>query len=185
MHSTSASLLRKIRESADQHAWTRFVALYQPLLSHWAQALVPEADVPDFVQDIFVILFRELPTFDYDPSRSFRGWLRTIVTNEYYGRGRKRPVDKPSMAVEEQPDSDPALKIDKDEYNRYLVDRALAIIKTDFDRKTWQAFLMRAQEDRPAKEVGQELGLTEQAVWLACFRVRKRVKDELEGLMEH
>ena len=37
MHSTSGSLLARLRQPSDEAAWVRFVKLYTPLLYHWAQ----------------------------------------------------------------------------------------------------------------------------------------------------
>ena len=89
-HLTSVSLLQRLRRSQDDDAWRRFVSLYTPLLVAWARKLgVPPHEAGDLVQDVFMRLAQELPRFDYDRGRRFRGWLWTILLNKW--RDRRRP----------------------------------------------------------------------------------------------
>ena len=57
MFTTSVSLLERLRQPAEQEAWTRFVQLYTPLIYGWARrvGLSPE-DASDLVQDVFAAL---------------------------------------------------------------------------------------------------------------------------------
>ena len=89
MHTTSVSLLKRLHQPEDQLAWARFVDLYTPLLFHWARRTgLPEADAADLIQDVFGVLVRKLPEFAYDEQRSFRGWLRTVLLNQWRTRLR-------------------------------------------------------------------------------------------------
>src|SRR5215510_6591385 len=91
MHSTSVTLLARVRRRDDQAAWQRFVELYAPLLFRWAQrAGLAEPDAADLVQDVLAALLDELPAFEYDARRSFRGWLKTVTINKCRERQRKR-----------------------------------------------------------------------------------------------
>ena len=68
---TPASLLFRLRSFEESASWGRFVDLYTPLLFHWAQQLgQQESDRADLVQDVFLILWRKLPEFEYDKDRS-------------------------------------------------------------------------------------------------------------------
>src|SRR5947209_13312864 len=76
MHTTSASLLHRLRQPSDKESWPRFVKLYTPLLFYWARRLgLQEPDAADLVQDVFTALVQKLPQFEYDPDRGFRSWL--------------------------------------------------------------------------------------------------------------
>src|SRR3954463_2471431 len=91
MHPTPAHLLDRLRRPADQEAWDRFVHLYTPLLFYWARRTgLQESDAADLVQDVFKILLRKLPEFTYDQQGSFRGWLRTILLNQWRSEARRR-----------------------------------------------------------------------------------------------
>ncbi len=80
MNSTPASLLDRLRKPNESSAWERFVELYSPLLFAWAKRLgLQTSDAADLVQDVFLLLCRKLPEFEYDASRSFHGWLKNPV----------------------------------------------------------------------------------------------------------
>jgi hypothetical protein len=106
MNTTSASLLERLRQTADPAAWERFVRLYTPLLCHWARRVgSPRQDVEDLVQDVFAVLLRKLPEFRYNPGQRFRGWLRrtsaawSTATSSRATSGWKRPPTASSCST--------------------------------------------------------------------------------------
>ena len=61
MHTTSISLLERLKLPAAQESWKRFVDLYTPLLFYWARRLgLQEADAADLVQDVCALLVKKL-----------------------------------------------------------------------------------------------------------------------------
>jgi RNA polymerase sigma-70 factor (ECF subfamily) len=181
MLSTSIALLERLRQPSDVEAWTRFVDLYTPLLFRWARRLgLQDADAADLVQDVFGILLRKLPQFDYDPNRSFRGWLHTVLLNHW--RDHPRRISYPLPAETTVPD--PADEAREAEYRRYLVGRALALMRSDFQPATWQACWECVANDRPASDVAAELGMSVAAVYVARSRVLRRLRHELAGLLD-
>jgi RNA polymerase sigma-70 factor (ECF subfamily) len=185
MHTTSVSLLDRLRRPADQWAWARFVDLYTPLLFHWARRTgLQEADAADLIQDVFRVLVEKLPEFQYDRHRSFRGWLRTVLLNHWRTSLRRRagqPLDENDARLA-QPDDVEALT--QREYRGYLAGRALQVMRTDFQPATWQACWEHVARGRPAAEVAAQLGLTVKAVYLAKARVLRRLREELDGLWD-
>src|SRR5580704_16517406 len=132
MNRTPVSLLERLRQPEDQSAWARFVDLYTPLLCYWGRrAGLQEPDVSDLVQDVFQVLVRKLPTFAYDRDRTFRGWLRTILLNQWRD-GIRRRVEQPLVDGDALADSADQDALIEKEYRDYLVNRALHIMKTDF-----------------------------------------------------
>src|SRR6516165_10383802 len=79
--STSVSLLSRIRRDAtDPEAWREFVNRYAPKIYRWCrQWRLQEADAEDVTQNVLAKLVSKLRTFDYDPTLSFRGWLKTVT----------------------------------------------------------------------------------------------------------
>jgi RNA polymerase sigma-70 factor (ECF subfamily) len=185
MHTTPVSLLERLHEPADPAAWARFVDLYTPLLFHWARRTgMQEPDAADLIQDVFQILMRKLPEFAYDKERSFRGWLRTVLLNQWRTRLRRRaalPLDENDARLA-QPDDRDALM--EKEYRDFLIGRAMHVMKTDFQAATWKACWEHVAQGRPVAEVAAELGLTVKAVYLAKARVLRRLRQELEGLWD-
>src|SRR4051812_38614563 len=98
MHTTSQTLLQKLREPDQLAAWDRFVRLYSPGLYSWARKMgLSETDAADLVQDVLLTLVKTLPEFDYDTGKSFRGWLWTLTKNQFLKRKNRRdprPVDQ-------------------------------------------------------------------------------------------
>ncbi|MCI0457622.1 MAG: sigma-70 family RNA polymerase sigma factor [Gemmataceae bacterium] len=181
MISTSVSLLDRLRRPDDADAWNRFCELYTPLMHRWACRLgLQEADAADLVQDVFRLLLQKLPEFQYDPNRSFRGWLRTVLLNCW----RSWPRRDPAPLAADPPCADPADEVEKAEYHRYLVGRALQVMQTDFEPSTWQACWESVANGRPAVEVAAELGLSVAAVYIARSRVLRRLREELRGMIE-
>src|ERR1700719_3689870 len=91
MDRTPASLLEQVRNPADQEAWKRFVHLFTPLLFHWAHRIrLQDQDAADLVQDVFTVLVQKLPEFHYDPHKSFRAWLKTVLLNKWRQHQRHR-----------------------------------------------------------------------------------------------
>src|SRR5262249_29880622 len=89
MNTTPASLLEQLRQPDASPAWRRFVDLYTPLLHYWARRLgLQPADAAALVQDVLLLLVRKLPGFTYDPRRSFRSWLHTVLLNVWRTRWR-------------------------------------------------------------------------------------------------
>ncbi len=70
------------------------------------------------------------------------------------------------------------------EYREYLVRRALELMQAEFQPTTWKAFWECVTANRPAAEVAGELGLTVDAVYAAKSRVLRRLREELEGLLD-
>ncbi len=187
MHTTPHSLLHALCHHTDQAVWARFVKLYAPLLSHWSRRLgLPDGEVDDFVQDLFVLLVRKLPEFNYQPSQRFRGWLWTLTVNKLREMRRQKslPTDAAAQGFSDLPDPDVAADFDELEYRQYVVSRALQLMQTEFEPTTWRAFWECTTNDRPAREVAAELELTVDAVYTAKSRVLRRLRQELEGLLD-
>jgi len=192
MSETSASLLERLRAQPDAVSWKRLVDLYTPLLQGWLRRdMVPAADVDDLVQEVMEVLVRELPSFHYDPGRgSFRGWLRTITLNRlrmFWRARRTRPLatgdSNVSRKLDELEDPHSALSQLWDrEHDRHVARRVLELIEGEFEPATWRAFQRVALDGASAAAVATELGLSLNAVYLAKYRILKRLHQEIQGL---
>jgi RNA polymerase sigma-70 factor (ECF subfamily) len=182
--STFISLLDRLRHPDDQQAWERFVALYTPLLYYWAQrvGLRPQ-DAGDVVQEVFKTLVEKLHAFRYDPQKSFRGWLREVLRNKCIDRQRDS-VPLVDEGVSKLPDPAEPDDFIEQEYRNYIVRRALQLMQTEFKPTTWKACWAFVVEAKPAAVIARELGITEQAVFTAKWRVLRRLREEFQSLLE-
>jgi RNA polymerase sigma-70 factor (ECF subfamily) len=187
MHTTSPSLLQRLRQPDQQAAWARFVELYTPLLCSWAhKAGFNAADTADLVQEVLTVLVQKLPDFSYDPSRSFRGWLRTVTINKFREKARRRTelLLHDGAARADPADADPAVVVAEADYHDHLVRRALELMQAEFQPTTWKACWEYAVQGRPADEVARELQTTVDVVYAAKSRVLRRLREELAGLLD-
>jgi len=187
---TSTSLLERAR-GQDKQAWERLVDLYTPLVYAWCRrsGLQP-ADAADVGQEVFRAVARGLTGFRRDRAGdTFRGWLRTITRNKLrdFADARKRypPGAGGSDAayqVEQLPDQEPEADLTAD--RQLLYQRALEVVRTEFEERTWQAFWLVVVEDVSADEAARQLGVSLNAVYLAKSRVLRRLREEFADLIE-
>jgi RNA polymerase sigma-70 factor (ECF subfamily) len=74
--------------------------------------------------------------------------------------------------------------LEEAEYRRYLLERALQLIQSEFQTGTWEAFRACVVLGKSPAEVAAELGITVNAVYLAKCRVLRRLRQDLEGLLD-
>ena len=187
MLTTSASLLKRLKERSEQEAWKRFVFLYTPLLCCWANRLgAQEADADDLVQDVFTLLYQKLPEFTYRPQKSFRAWLHTVLVNKWREGKRRCSISTCTnpTAVLTLETPDPGIDFTEEEYRRFLVHRALQLMQAEFTPTTWKACWETTMGDKAPAEVADELGISVRAVYLARIRVLQRLRQEMDGLLE-
>jgi RNA polymerase sigma-70 factor (ECF subfamily) len=187
---TSTSLLERAR-GQDRQAWERLVDLYTPLVYAWCRrsGLQP-ADAEDVGQEVFRAVARGLAGFRKDrDGDSFRGWLRTITRNKVrdFADARKRCPPGAGGSdvadrIEQLPEPEPEADLTAD--RQLLYQRALEVLRTEFEERTWQAFWRVVVEDVPADETARQLGTTLNAVYLAKSRVLRRLREEFADLIE-
>jgi RNA polymerase sigma factor (sigma-70 family) len=179
------SWLGRLAAAPTDADWRRLVGDYGPLLAGWlARAGVPAADRDDLAQDALVIVVREVRGFDRRGAGSFRAWLRRIVANRAraFFRGRR---DAPAVDLDQLARDDTALsRLWDREHDEFVVARALRAVEGDFAPATWRAFRLQAIDGRPPAEAAAETGLSLNAAVLAKSRVLKRLRTELDGLVD-
>src|SRR5262249_40891630 len=65
-----------------------------------------------------------------------------------------------------------------------LYHRAVALIQSEFEEKTWAAFRALVMEGQTPAEVAEALHMSVGAVYTARSRVRKRLHEEFKDLLE-
>jgi len=186
MHTTPVSLLERVRRPGEQEAWSRFVEMYTPLLFYWARRIgLQESDAADLVQDVFTTLVAKLQEFVYDRTGSFRNWLRTILHNKWRDNQRRAAIRTvQDSQLGERPAPDALGDLWEKEYCELLVARALDLMRQEFQPTTWQACWEMVVSGRSGNDVAKSLGLTVDAVYAAKSRVLRRLRKELEGLLD-
>ena len=187
--STSESLLLQLqsRQTADS-AWSRFVELYTPLIFFWARKCgLQPSDAADVVQDVLAVVFQKLPGWQYDRTRSFRGWLRTITLNRHRELYRKKRLPAfnatDSVLVNLVSEDEAASTWDLD-YARRLVETALENHREEFKPETWAALMKWMKSQAPVSEIAETASVSVWTLYAAKSRLLSRLRHDLDGLLE-
>ena len=187
MDSTSESLLLRLQNSDDHTAWSKFVRIYTPLLFYWARKTgLQSGDAADLVQEVLTIVFRKLPDFKYDQTKSFRSWLKTITLNKYREVCRRKTVSRNAVggsALKFMPDASAESTWDLS-YLRTLFASALELLKSEFRPATWDAVKKYVVDNRPAAEVSKETGVSVWTIYAAKSRLLAGLREELSALID-
>ncbi|HLN33421.1 MAG TPA: sigma-70 family RNA polymerase sigma factor [Gemmataceae bacterium] len=194
MTATPLSLLERLKVAKpDASDWQRLQEIYPPLIRSWL-ARVPGVrdEIDDLTQEVLVVLFREMSSFERRRDGSFRAWLRQVTVNRVraFQKARQhRPIAGLGEAADqllaqlEDSDSNLARQWDRD-YDTHVFQKLLAMVRGDFEPNTWKAFQRFAVEGLPAAQVAHELEMSESAVVQAKSRVLKRLRQEAGELLE-
>jgi RNA polymerase sigma-70 factor (ECF subfamily) len=193
MQTTSLSLLERLKKAERTASdWGRLQELYLPLIHKWLSR-VPglRHESHDLAQEVLVVLFRELHSFERRRAGAFRAWLRQITVNRiraFTKHRHKQPLAglegvNQLLSQLEDPQSDVARQWDLD-HDQHVYQKLLAIVRPDFRPTTWQAFTRFALEGQPAARVAKELGMSESAVIQSKFRILKRLREEAGELLD-
>jgi RNA polymerase sigma-70 factor (ECF subfamily) len=192
---TSLTLLQRLRAN-DGDAWHVMVQLYTPLVCHWAaRSGVRGADVEDVTQEVFHAAATHMEQFRRErPGDSFRGWLRGITRNmvlQHFRHDSRHPrasggTDALARLKEVEDvaptgagdDEDPAEELDG------LRRRALELVRSEFEERTWRAFWQTVVDGRSPADIAAEMGISPTAVRMAKSRVLRRLKEEFGELIQ-
>jgi len=193
--STSPTLLREVSNWRDHPAWVSFRDRYDPLLRRWSRGYGLDDDSVDEVcQRIWIELADRMRTFDYDPKRTFRGWLRRMCESRVVDFLRQRQADC-LLSLDDrhgEAESDVrATDIDSaerdhvegatDPFRRLLFDEAEkvhAAVRAKVKPWTWDAFWLVGVCDWTVERTANSLGMTHAAVYAARERVARMLRNE-------
>ncbi|HZV07951.1 MAG TPA: sigma-70 family RNA polymerase sigma factor [Gemmataceae bacterium] len=190
---TSKTLLQRLRAN-DSEAWHVMVQLYTPLVRHWAiRGGVRGTDVEDVAQEVLQAAAMNMQNFRREqPGDSFRGWLRGITRNmvlQHFRRSGRNPrgsggtdaliqLHEVADASSSSEEEDPVEELDG------LRRRALELVRSEFEERTWRAFWMTVVEGRAPADIAEEMGVSPTAIRMAKSRVLRRLKETFGDLIQ-
>jgi RNA polymerase sigma factor (sigma-70 family) len=187
---TSLTLLERLQKNPDDpQAWKLFVERYQPRIRGWCLTWgLQDSDADDVAQEVLVKLFAALRKFQYDPSRSFHAWLKTVTQHAWsdFVAARRRhpgqtasPIDTLSDSAEAQSDLERQIE---GAFDHELLELAMHRIKGRTKPANWEAFHLTAIEGLSGALAAQKLGIPVGQVFVAKHRVQKALQDEVRTL---
>lgn len=190
---TRQSLISRIKDWKDSDGWKEFFDTYWRLLySVSLKAGLTESEAQEAVQETVLSVSKQMPTFRYDKTGSFKGWLLQITRRRIADQFRKRaPWDAArrdddssgTATVDRVPAPEPEIEtIWEEEWRKNLVDAAMQRVKVRIAPRQYQMFDLYAVKDWPVCEVARTLNVNAAQVYLAKHRVSRLVRLELARL---
>lgn len=183
---TSLSLLERLREDPrNETAWAEFVRRYRPKILGWCRDRgAREPDAEDVAQIVLAKLADTMRTFQYDPVRSFRAWLRTVTQNALQDF---RDAQRIGSAGACELLADPQARNDLEQrlqaaFDLERLEEAKDRVRSRVEPHTWEAFRLTALEGMTADEAAARLGILRALVYVAKHRVQKLMQQELQRL---
>ncbi len=191
--SISSTLLQRVQAHRPE-AWERLVDLYGPVVYRWCRlsGIKPE-DAADVVQEVFGAVAGHIAGFRRRrPGDSFTAWLATITRSkicDFFRRRRDRPearggTDAQQLLLEIPDIPDFSQESGHGAARDMLPRRALELVRAEFENRTWEAFWRAAVDGHAAADIAEDLGMTLHAVYKAKSRVLRRLRQELDGLLD-
>jgi RNA polymerase sigma factor (sigma-70 family) len=188
---TRVTLLDRLRgKPGDPADWEAFVALYGAKIYGWCRGWkLQEADARDVTQEVLLKLAVKLREFQYDPSRSFRAWLKTVTHHALsdFLEARRRPgLGTGDSWVADQLESmaardDLARQVEA-AFDQELFEQAVRRVQLRVAPQTWEAFRLTAQEGLAGAEASARIGMQVAQVFVAKRRVQKMLQEEVRKL---
>jgi RNA polymerase sigma factor (sigma-70 family) len=185
---TRVSLLNRISENpGDQRTWNEFISRYSPKIDGWCRRWgLQEADAQDVTQIVLLQLATKMRRFAYDPTRSFRAWLKTLTQHAWsdFVADRQRAVratgDSQTMealaTLEAREDLETCLA---EVFDLELMELAVLRVRERVESRTWEAFRLTALEGLSGAEAAAHLGMQVGTVFKAKSNVKKWLQEEI------
>lgn len=186
---TRQSLLKRVKDPADEAAWAEFMAIYHPAVLRFAlRRGLQLADAEDVTQRVFLAVARTINDWKADEhAGSFRAWLIRVTRNNVLNAITRQPKAKAQGGTStlqrwNETLDQKSLQEDLDWELRRAEFRAAADqVQSEFESATWQAFWLTAVEQREIAEVATELRKSTGSVYAARSRVMRRIKQVIES----
>ncbi len=187
---TRISLLARLKDRTDQHAWDEFVRVYEPAVYRLArQRGLQDADALDLTQEVLGAVSGAIHRWKPgDEPGGFRAWLYTIARNltvnaltrgpRHRGAGDTAVLDLLREAPEQSVDS----TLYTLEYRRQAFALAAEAVRDEVQASTWQAFWLSAVEGLEIAEVAVKLTVSVGVVYAARSRVLAKLRQKVEQL---
>jgi RNA polymerase sigma-70 factor (ECF subfamily) len=190
--STRATLLGRLYRggATDEEAWREFVVLYGSHIYKWCRFWqLQDDDAQEVTQKVLVQLLAKMKEFVYDPSRSFRAWLKTVTHHAWRNWAtsqQRQPAGSGDSGIREHlltvPAREDLVHRLEQEFDRELLEMASARVRLRVAPHNWEAFRLTTLEGVPVEEAAQQLHMKIANIYAAKSRVQKLLREETERM---
>ncbi|MBF0199088.1 MAG: sigma-70 family RNA polymerase sigma factor [Planctomycetes bacterium] len=187
---TRQTLVQRAQDPNDHQAWDEFVRYYHSFITVVLRKMqFYTGEMDDIVQEILIILWKALPSFEIDRDRcQFRTWMSVLIRNKaidcfksskrYENHLKKAAEQMEALSEEQQSEIDQMIE---QEWERHITHCALDNIRSIFSGSAIKVFEL-SLEGLSATEIASQTGVQEKSVKVLKSRVKKRVIKEIQYL---
>jgi RNA polymerase sigma factor (sigma-70 family) len=189
---TRMSLLERIGDARDHHAWAEFVSIYEPLVYRLARSRgLQDSDAREITQEAMLAVAGAVGSWEPTAGKgSFRSWLFRIARNlaiNFLIKQQRQTRGSGDTDMVRLLHSQPAASSNEAsmfevEYRRQLFRRAAVLIQPMFQENTWNAFWRSCIDDEPIAKVAAELEMSVGSVYAARSRVTAKLSEQVRRL---
>lgn len=189
--STNPELLRRVAALWDNPAWVEFFSRYEGFVRDRCSVYgLDAASVDDLCQRVWLELAQRMPSYQYDPGGSFRGWLRRLCYHRAIDLLRERrdhgfeALDGDELIAETGTAGAADDELDRGESGagRLLLLKEAAAIQELVRQKVksarWEAFWRVVIEGESVKDVAASLELKYATVYAGVNHVAELLQQE-------
>ena len=190
--STDATLMALLANpQVANSVWRTFLQRYRPRMLAWcAEQGEQEADAEDICSRVIQKLLVEFQTFQYDPGRSFRGFLKTVVSRVLIDEFRERVRKPGNRARGGDSRLDPVDDVDRfaDELDQnalrllQIANQAIEQVRRRTQDNTWLCFWNLVVEGQTGEQTAEQLGIPVAHVYVHKQRVIDRLRKAVDQI---
>ena len=185
---TSATLLHRLRVAPDDEtAWKQFMHRYEPLVLQWCSRRgLAHSDARDVAQNVMLKMAQVMRNFEYDSSKSFRAWLKTITHRAWYDwqqKEQKQPGRSSESGVLSSIEArDDLVERLQHEYDAEIMEFAVLRVRMRVSQPSWRAFELTAIQGMAGVEAAKVMNIDVARVYVDKSRITKMLAEEVGKL---
>jgi len=193
---TRTTLLERLKDWRDDSSWQDFFDTYWKLIYGVAiKGGLTKEEAQDVVQATMLTVAKQMPNFNYDrKSGSFKSWLLQTTRWRIGDQFRKREAavshtfsndDETGTRTSDKvidPASQDINTLWDVEWEKNLLDAAMAKVKRQIDPQKYQIFDFYVNKEWTPKKVAETFSIPIAQVYLAKHRVTEMIKEEVQKI---
>ena len=194
---TERTLVQRLADPRDDAAWTRFDAMYRPVVYRYARSRgLQHSDAESLVSEVMSRVFRAASRWsngsdderDQRPTK-FSAWLHRVaenallnlVTRQLLRRGTGGTSHQLTMAGRAIPD-DLAHTMWERQHRDHLFVTAAGLVQARVSPDHWSVFWQTHVDGVPIAEVAEQTGRSLGAIYAIRSRIIKHLREAVAGL---
>ena len=179
--------MRQLRENPDgAQPWEDFVAVYGPRIDSWCRRRgLQESDVQDVTQNVLLKLAKHFGTFEYDPSKGFRKWLRTVTENalrDFAKSSARQPSTSADEILQAMETRRELLNHMSEAFDLEVLSLARSRVQSQVEPSHWRVFELTTDQAMPGSRVAEETGQSVANVYKIKSRIQQQLREEIHAL---